>query len=218
MQDFLPVALVAVGLFFVAKMIAGRNAAVGNLAFTGGILVTFGGVFKATWKLIQAVGGADISWLNYSLFVLLSAGFIALAWAVWKSRTMETAIAKIWLPPTILTLILWSIAAYFGFFTDSRAWFFILLAATTLANIALLVQLISRAVKNRLWLVAALYLFNFLVILALARNTDQTVTMQWLKQILTTFAQLSFAVASLIFYKYELPNLDRTEYHNPDFK
>jgi hypothetical protein len=200
-QDYLPVTFFAVGLFFLAKMIAKRNAAAGNLAFAGGILITLGGLFKATWKLIQAVGGADVPFLNNSLFVLLSGGFIALAWAFWKSRTDKTD--RILFPPLIIIAFVWTTAAYFGFMTESRAWFFILLGTATLANIALLVQLISSAVQNRFWLVAGLYLINFIGIIALARNSDQTVTMQWLKQIVTTFAQLSFAIASWLFLKNE---------------
>jgi hypothetical protein len=195
-QDYLPVALFAVGLFFVAKMISNRNQSAGNLAFLGGVLVTLGGLFKASWKLVQAVGGSDIPFLNNSLFTLMSAGFICLAWAFWQSRQSLSSALKIWFVPILLIALIWSIAGYFGFFTESRIWFFILLGATTLANLALLFQLIHRAFQNKLWLAVGLFLINLIVIFLLARSSDQTVTLQWVKQIINTVSQLSFAVAS----------------------
>jgi hypothetical protein len=90
----------------------------------------------------------------------------------------------------------WGKAAYFAFFAESRAWFFILLGATTLGNLALLFQLIFSSIKNRLWLGAGLFLINFAVIFILTGTSDQTVTLQWFKQILNTFSQIAFAVAS----------------------
>lgn len=205
LQDFVPVMFFAAGLFFAAKMIAGKNSAAGNLAYLGGILVTLGGVFKASWKLIQAFGGADIAFLNNSLFTLMSAGFTCLAWALWKSRGGEKSFAKIFLVPLILIGILWSAAACAGFFTESRAWFFILLGATTLANLTMLFQLIYRSFQNKLWLAATLFSVNLIVIFVLARTSDQTVTLQWMKQIMNTVSQAAFAAASWILLKKNLP-------------
>ena len=202
-EDFLPVIFFAAGLFFIAKLINSKNTAAGKLAFVGGVFVTLGGFFKASWKLIQALGGADIAFLNISLFTLLSAGFICLAWAFWQSRTRETSLPKIWTIPVILILIIWAIAAYIGVFTESRAWFFLLLGATTLANLALLLQLIFRSFQNKLWLAVALFIINLLVIFALARSADQTVTMQWVKQIITTLAQFAFTAATFVLLKNE---------------
>ena len=177
-------------------MISNRNQSAGNLAYFGGVLVTLGGLFKASWKLIQALGGSDIPFFNNSLFALLSAGFICVAWAFWNRRERELSLSRLLLVPIVLIVIVWSIAGYIGFFTESRMWFFLLLGATTLANLALLFQLLSLSYKTKLWLAVGLYLLNLLGIFALAGGADQTVTMQWVKQITTTISQLSFAVAS----------------------
>jgi hypothetical protein len=126
----------------------------------------------------------------------MSAGFICLAWAFWKRFSYKTSFAKILLIPTIFISLVWGKAAYFAFFAESRAWFFILLGATTLGNLALLFQLIFSSIKNRLWLGAGLFLINFAVIFILTGTSDQTVTLQWFKQILNTFSQIAFAVAS----------------------
>ena len=200
-EDYLPVICFAIGLFFVATFISNRNKQAGVLAFVGGILVTFGGLFKASWKLIQALGGNDIPFLNNSLFVLLSTGFICIAWAFWKSSSLEVKSSNLWSVPLILIGVLLLIAGYIGVFSESRAWFFILLGATTVANLALLFQLMFYSYKNQLWLSIGLFTINLLVIFALTRSADQTVTGQWIKQIITTISQLSFAIGSWLMLK-----------------
>lgn len=198
-EDYLPVIFFAVGLYFIAKMIYERNKVCGKLAFLGGFFITLGGFFKASWKLVQALGGADIPFLNNSLFVLLSSGFILLAWALWKSR--KDSNRNIWLVPLILIAGCLGIAGYFGFVKESRAWFFILLGVTSLANLVLLLQLIFRSFQNKLWLAIVLYLVNLIVIFALSASADQTVTFQWIKQGITTVSQACFAYASYLLYK-----------------
>jgi hypothetical protein len=199
-QDYLPVTLFAIGLFFVAKIVAKSNQTAGNLAFIGGGLVTLGGVFKASWKLIQALGGDDIPLLNNSLFVLMSAGFICLSWAFWR-RNSHLKTINYWLLPCLLITFFWSIAAYFAFFTESKTWFFILLGATTLANLALLLQLILSSYKHKLWSSFVLLFINFFCIFYLARSSDQSITEQWIKQFANTISQISFLIASFLLYK-----------------
>jgi hypothetical protein len=200
LQDYMPIAFVAIGLYFIYKMISQKNINCGYLALVGGILITLGGTFKATWKLIQALGGKDIPFFNNSLFVLLAAGFICVAWALWKSHRRNEAMTNnsIWSVPIFLIAVAWAVAGYVGIYTASRAWFFILLGITTFANIALLLQLIYRASKAKLWFATMLFVINLIVILGLSRSADQSVTAQWFKQINTTLAQGSFAFASWI--------------------
>jgi len=199
LEDFLPVVLFALGLFFVARMIAAQNKTAGNLAYTGGVLITLGGVFKVFWKVIQAVGGGDIFWLNDSLFVLMSAGFVCSAWALWRSSKPNSVVA-VWLAPLILIAVFWTIAAYFGFVRSSRVWFFVLLGATTVFNIWLCGQLIFRSAKNGLWFAAALFATNIICAVLLSRMSDQTITLQWIKQIINTISQGAFALAAWFLY------------------
>ncbi len=205
LQDYVPIVFFAIGLYFLAKMISQKSTNCGNLALVGGFLITLGGVLKATWKLIQALGGEDKPILNNSLFVLLSAGFICVAWALWKSHRRNEAMTDnlVWGVPIFLVATVWAIAGYLGIFTGNRAWFFVLLGITTFANLALLLQLIYRASKAKLWFATMLFIINLIVILSLSRSADQTVTAQWFKQINTTLAQGSFAFASWILAKNE---------------
>jgi hypothetical protein len=196
-EDYLPILLFAAGLYFVAKKVSETNSLAGQTAFLGGCLVTLGGLCKATWKLIQALGGPDIPVLNNVLFVFLAAGFILVAWAYYRRNAK--ALGLLW--PLLVSGAVWLVAGYIGFFTTSKAWFFFLLGVTTLGNLALLLQLMANAARQRLWLALALFTINLLVIFALARSADQTVTFQWIKQGITTLAQASFAFASYQLWK-----------------
>lgn len=198
LEDFIPVLLFATGLFVIARLISQTNSTAGSLALFGGVLVTLGGLSKATWKLVQALGGSDLPILNNALFVLMSAGFIALAWAFWNRRETIESTTKIWLPPVVAVLLVWALAAFFAFGRESRAWFFILLGATTLANLAFLFQLIFASFKQRLWMAVALLCVNLAVIFLQTRTGDQTMTLQWIKQIANTISQFCFLVASYV--------------------
>lgn len=202
-EDYLPVIFFAIGLYFVAKMIFRNDESCGRLAYLGGFLITLGGFFKASWKLVQALGGSDIPFLNNSLFVLLSSGFILLAWALWKSRMGSNR--NVWIVPLILILVCLGGAGYLGIIRESRAWFFMLLGVTSLANLIFLLQLMIRSFQNKLWMAIALYLVNLIVIFALSASADQSVTFQWAKQIVTTIAQGCFAYASYLLYRAGVP-------------
>jgi hypothetical protein len=199
-EDYVPVFIFAGGLFFVAKIVSANNQTAGKLAFIGGILVTLGGVFKASWKIIQAIGGADIPLLNNSLFVFMSAGFVCLAWAYLKRNSSESSFAKICFLPISVILIFWSISFYFGYFLESRAWFFILLGLTTVANLFLLSRLIYTSYSKNLRICIILFVINLICIFLLARFSDQTVTYQWIKQLINTLSQIAFAFASYYLY------------------
>ncbi len=198
LEDFIPVLLFAVGLFIIARLISATNTASGKLAIVGGAFVTFGGLSKATWKLIQAIGGDDISLLNNALFVLMSAGFICLAWAFWNRGEPVKSAMWIWLPPVVAVALAWSLAAVLAFSRENRAWFFVLLGATTLANLAFLSQLILASVKRRLWFVVAFLCVNLVVIFLQTRTGDQTMTLQWIKQFANTISQFCFLAAAYL--------------------
>jgi hypothetical protein len=195
LEDYVPIILFAVGLVFSSRMIARECNVCGKLAFLGTLLVALGGIFKASWKLVQALGGADIPLLNHSLFILMSAGFVCIAWAAWRSRKENSPVLYVAVPAAVI-LLSYATAAYFAFARESRAWFFILLGVTTIFNLWLSGQMIWRAMAKGLWLTVALFVFNALCVLALSRISDQTVTMQWAKQLINTASQAAFCYAA----------------------
>lgn len=198
LEDYLTPLLTAVGLFYLVRVLNRRAETAGLVAAIGAVLIVLGGVFKATWKLIVAVSGRDMAWLNTSLFVLMSVGFVAVAWAWWRGMNRSVRLrnsASVWLVPLVLTVIIWSVAAYLGLTQDNRSWFIMLLATTTLGSLALSGQLIVRAWRWGLALAALLFLINIVTFFALSRIADQTVTLQWVKQIISAVSQGAFALA-----------------------
>lgn len=176
----------------------------GNLAFFGGVFVAVGYTFKSVWKLLRAVGGEDKPFLNNSFYVFLSAGFICLAFALWRSQRRVEAmrLSSVWMFPIVFVAVVWAVAGYVGFFTDSYAWFYILLSAAILANIVLLLQLIYRSLKpTPFWLAASLLIFNLIVVLSVAKNTNSSLSLQGINPIIVIFGQGSFAFASLLLAK-----------------
>jgi hypothetical protein len=198
-EDTLLVVFFTAGLYFVAKIVLRECGACGKLAFLGGALITLGGALKVSWKLILALTGNDIAWLSNSLFVFMSVGFICLAWALWRSRKTNSPVVWAFVPIFLIAASLGS-AAYFALVLESRAWFFVLLGSTTIFNLLVSIQLILRSYSNRAWLSFALFIFNLLCVFLLAGMSDQTLTLQWIKQTIGTFSQASFAIASWKLY------------------
>lgn len=199
-EDLLLVLFFAIGLFFIAKLVSAESIICGKLAFIAGILITLGGFFKVCWKLIMAITQMDVAWLNNGLFVWLSTGFILLARALWRTKK-ENSSTVFWLVPLILVAMSLGLAGYFAIVKETRAWFFVLLGITTLFNLFVSAQLIFRAFQNKLWLAAGLFFFNLVCAFTLGGIGDQSMTLQWVKQIIGTFSQASFALGAWLLYK-----------------
>lgn len=200
LEDILLVAFFSIGLYFIGKLISRESAICGKLAFFGGFLVALGGFLKVSWKLIYAIFQTDFAIFNNGLFAWQTCGFICLAWAMWRCRK-ENNVATLLAVPIVLIVFFLSIAGYFAFGTETRTWFFVLLGGTTIFNLALIFQLIYRGIKNKILLSVVLYVVNLVCIFTLASIGDQTVTLQWIKQIIGTISQGSFAVASWLLYR-----------------
>ena len=198
-EDILLVIFFAAGLYFVAKTVARECSICGSLAYLGGVLITIGGALKVGWKLILATTGNDVAWLNNGMFAWMSAGFICLAWALWRSRKVNSPVFWAAVPVILIAATLGS-AAYNASGRETRAWFFILLGVTTLFNLLVSLQLVRRSYDVGNWIALALFVFNLACVFSLAAVSDQTVTLQWIKQITNTLSQLAFAIAAWRLY------------------
>jgi hypothetical protein len=197
LEDYLPVSLAAIGWIYLARMLARRDEAWGRLAWAGLALITLGGLCKATWKLLIAANGTDVWPLNTALFALMCPGFLLTAWALWRSRVTRPNAAQVWGAPLLLAGLALGAAAYLGLAKGSRAWFPLLIGLTTLGNLLAIIWLMRRSLNWGLRSLAALFLFNLSVSFALARMSDQTVTLQWVKQGINTLSQLAFMFAAM---------------------
>ena len=202
-EDFIPVALSALGFAWVARRLSQRNVAASQLAWLGVALIVAGGFAKAFWKLIIAVSGADVTWLANSLFPLMAPGFLCLAWALWHGLKAKARDTNVWLVPLALSVVALGAAAFSAFSKGGRGWVLILLAATTLGNLFVSVQLIADAWRRRLWWAAALFAYNLVTIFVQARlaRMEQTIALQWVEQINNTLSWAAFAAAAYLWQR-----------------
>jgi hypothetical protein len=197
-QDFVPVLVSAIGWVFVVRIAARADAGAGRLAALGAGLVVAGGLSRATWKLVVALGGPDIGPLHAGLYPLLVAGFLALAAALVAARRSRAPGTASRLLPLAAVLVL---AALTIALDPSRGrlvpvlW----LAVATAGSIAVGLLLAARARRRGHPGVAALFVISIIATLllnGLARIAYQSEEVQWVEQGLNTLNQLVFAVAA----------------------
>lgn len=200
LEDFVPVLLSLIGFALLARMVWRVDRDNGRLALVGVTLIGTGGVLKATWKLILALSGRDIAFLDNSLFIFLAPGFACLAWAVWagQQRLRSRKVAeRIWLRP-LLIFLPFATAAFILAQQGGRSWVFVLLALTTLKNSILLGNLTRQALWQQQQGIAALFIFNLVSIFALSglARVEQSVALQWVEQGINTLSQAVFLLAA----------------------
>ena len=203
LQDFMPVALSSAGLFFLAEMMARADKAGRPVALLGAWLIMLGGGLKAAWKLNMAISGSNIAWMSDALFVLLAPGFILMACALrFAQLSMDGRPPRASLPVVACGIagVCMALAAGLGAAMPSgSAWKFVLLGATTVANLALSGMCIAQALRMGRREVAALFVTNVVAVLilqGLARIPEQTIPLQWTEQIINTLSGAAFAYAA----------------------
>jgi len=203
LQDFMPVALSSAGLFFLAEMMARADKAGRPISLLGAWLITLGGGLKAAWKLNVAISGNDIAWMSNALFILLAPGFILMACALrFAQLGMDGRPPRASLLPVAFGIagVCMALAVGLGVAMPSgSAWKFVLLGATTVANLALSGMCIVQALRMGRREAAALFVINIVAVLALqglARIPQQTIPLQWTEQIVNTLSGAAFAYAA----------------------
>lgn len=206
-EDYIPVILSSAGLLLLAQMVGRLHKQAGMMAYAGFLLITLGGVFKASWKFTIALTGKDIVWMDNSLFVLLGPGFALMAWGLWSAQQTlknEPVPHLVWLRPLAVIALFGTGAVSSYLVQGGRTWVFILLGLTTFSNLAVGILLIRQARQNGLKTAAALFLFNLVAVFTLsglARIEPQTIPLQWSEQIINTFSQGAFFYASWCLFK-----------------
>lgn len=197
--DFLPVLISAGGLILLARAMVPRLPDLQFAIWAVALAVPFGGLCKASWKLIVALTEQRLDWLENLLFIAMAPGFVGLAYALCHSR-------RAWIDPShrasLLRMMVWIAlplllaGVAYAAYPAQRIWFFCLLAVTTLANASLLVHAIRSARTGRLpWGVSAAFLINFAATLALSglSRLPDTETTAWIQEGVNLLAQSALA-------------------------
>lgn len=202
LEDFVPVFLTMVALIWLTRLVFQMNQRSGQIALIGSTLVVLGGLFKASEKLIWALSGDRVMWMNDSLFLLMAPGFALLAWGIWSGqRTLFTENQPRFLWQTPMAFIFFvgggSIVSFGS--EMSRSWFLILLTLVVIMSSIMLVLLNRHARRYHLNGVARLFLLYLaltLVLNGLARIPSTTIGAEWTKQLINTGAAALLAFAS----------------------
>lgn len=206
--DFLPVIFTAVGLFYIARMVAHISPEQGRAVYLGAVLTVAGGASKALWKLLMAGSGGsvDIAFLEASLFVLMAPGYVLIAWSVWQAvRKVSGRKARSpWIVPAAIIAVTFAASIYLGISRpDSPAWERVLLSVMVLATLFTGVLLIIFALREKLTLAGVLFIVNLVGVFllnGLARMSNQTIALQWVEEAINALAWLAFAVAARLLY------------------
>lgn len=204
--NFLPIAFSAVAFVFIAGLVRQSAPDWQWLAWVGGGLVVLGALAKASWKLIVATTGADITWLASALFPLLAPGFAlaaGAALAVLRARKSGTkkGIDPGWLALTVILIAFGAAGLRTWLLEIPRGWFLPLMTLTTIGNLALSLILIRLAARCRSRLAIALLIANLATVFALppiAMIEPKGIAIHWLEQTLTASGTAAFALAAYL--------------------
>ena len=190
--DVIPVALSVVGCWLLARLSGRVLPQVSRIALLGVVLIGIGGGTKALWKIILTTLDTDIAWLEQLLFPFLAAGFITLLWALWSAIVGR---ALVWWP--FLLVVLLGFAGTIASRTTTP-----LLAVAAGGALMTSGVAIRWAVRERLVLPVVLYAvgMGFSIVLAYLAGPkiEQTLTAQWIEEIVNVVGQGCFLLASAI--------------------
>jgi len=198
--NFLPAICLAFGLFFLARMLKSKNEVIGELGYTGGLLILTGSLLPPIWKLFDAHN--DTNWMKNGSLMLIAPGFVCLAWALWKAfhsgGTKMTA-GQVWLLPLFLNAGVLALSAGVKLVKGGSAWLTMLLVVSTVASVAAGLQLAMWSLRHKKTFVAGLFLLNLGMSLSLNWQTNQlgsTQSAEWARLVSSSISQAVFAFAA----------------------
>lgn len=202
LEDFLTIIFFAVGLIYLGRMAKKADPFAGRIVYTGGALITLGGLTQAGWKLTVVIAGRNLVWLDNLQFILMMPGFVLLAAGLGAAlrRNRTGAIGPRYLfRPAMYIFIALAGAQYLASTQAGRGWFFVLLGVTTIFNVYVSAALVRRAWQRGDRIAAALFFVNILLVFTaagLARVLGDELSAQWTKQITNNISYLAFAIAA----------------------
>ena len=184
--DFVPTTAFLVGAFFLVKAgLICRGRPCSRMLMAGGLLIFLGGTFKAIWKLLYAVGVADIQWMSQGQFVFSSIGFLAIFVAVlYMIRSNRKNLSG----GVMLGLAAWKLP------------FLFLMTLTSLGAEGILAYM---SFKRKVPLAAVGFVVGVLGLLAMGAlaSAEQTLTMQWIEESINAIGQLGFMAGCIFLYR-----------------
>ncbi|MCR5067817.1 MAG: hypothetical protein K6A14_07130 [Erysipelotrichaceae bacterium] len=181
--DFLPVIM-----FFISAVILQRDLydtmSKGRFALlaSGSILVLIGGIYKAAWKILYALGICDFTALDVAFFPMQAPGFLLVFLSLlghkWRTSGLYAAV------PLYTSNLIFIIAQVIG------------LGGT---QFILMIKSLKMHKKNA----AVMFVISFVAMLGmgyLGAKFDDSSAMNWLAQAVNIVSQLSFLIGVTIIH------------------
>jgi len=190
LEDFVPVVLAGAALVFVARAVRGRVPSAFSVALVGALVVTLGGLGKATWKLLVATGCWEYPILENLLFPCLSFGFAALSWALLSAVRGSTV--------TPWPFAGFPVAAAVGAVWMGDTWPLLIAAAVGATFLGLTAATYAfRQGKRSVGVLFVVYVVGTNVLPPLAAQPNQSAELQWAEQLTNSAVQLCFLLGAL---------------------
>ncbi|MBO4218155.1 MAG: hypothetical protein J5887_01435 [Erysipelotrichaceae bacterium] len=180
--DFLPVIF-----FFISAVILQRDLydamSKGRFALlaAGSIMVLIGGIYKATWKILYALGICDFVALDGAMFPMQAPGFLLVFLSLLGSKWRTSGIFAVVPYTSNLVFIIGQVVGLGG------------------TQLILFIKSLKMHKKNA----AVMFVISFVTMLAmgyLGAKFDDTSTMHWLAQATNIVSQFSFLLGVLIIH------------------
>lgn len=189
-EDFVPVILAGAALIITAQATGRRVPQVFPVALIGALVVTIGGLGKATWKILVASGCWEYPILEQLLFPCLAFGFSALAWALLSAKRGSALVG--W------PFAVFPVGAAIGALWMGENWPLLIAAAVSATVLGITASVMAfRAHKPSVGLLFVFYVLGTNILPPLAAQPEQSAELQWMEQLTNSAVQLSFLLGAL---------------------
>lgn len=194
-EDFVPVVLASAALIITAQAVGKRVPAVFPIALIGAIVVSLGGLGKATWKLLVSTGCWEYPILEQLLFPCLAFGFSALVWALLSAKRGSE------LPGWPFAVF--PVGAAIGALWMGENWPLLIAAAVSASALGITAAVIAfKARKPAVGVLFVLYVLGTNILPPLAAQPNQSAELQWAEQLTNTAVQFCFLLGALWLREY----------------
>jgi hypothetical protein len=184
--DFVPSFAFLIGAFYLVKIsLKCRGNSNGRMVMAGTLFVFLGGFTKALWKFLVATKISDIFWLGQLQFILTAIGFLGMCVAVIYMVRGGTVASK---NGMLLSMAIWKIP------------FLFVMTLASLGAEGILAYLAFRSGEKLAGAAFAVGVMGLLAMGALA-SAEQTISMQWIEEIVNTIGQSGFMLGSILLNK-----------------
>ncbi|CAM3259358.1 hypothetical protein NODU109028_07480 [Nocardioides dubius] len=200
-EDFAPVILAGIAFWYLAQAVRVALPRAYPVALVGGLVVTLGGLAKATWKILVATGCWEYPILENLLFPCIALGFSATAWAAFSLAKGREANPWLFVAfPLAAGLgsgwMSWSAGEY-------KNWPLLIAAAVAACVMAISLAVVAfRAGKRSVGYLLVIYTLGTNILPPLAAQPAQSLEIQWAEQLTNTAVQASFLVSAMWLLSY----------------